>query len=940
MFGFHFRVKSSNRKKGRTVSASRHERYILREDEYKSAAQIKKQNKLYKDCLTGKNPNINLPKTERLIYESPFGNIKQDENGIYISSGASVETVAIALSVAEKIYGSSISVRGSDLFREKNVKAASELKLPITFVHRTLAKKCKTEKERIENDRQEFERNGGRYSNPRVSIRRNNENLQEPRTKLRSFRDLAGGRLCLPRLHKWSMDSDPNRSRVFLSSDQISDIRNKHRELSDKVRWDTAPARKRIVEETAANILTNINHSNESAVGHIQYITRDSIFSHKGGCVYVSEHLPKWAKGNSKKFWEMADLFERKNGERYKEIEFSLPNVLNLEAQKKIIEQFIEKNLKNFYYTYAIHDKIGALSDEERHPHVHIMFSPREIDDYERNIERTPDKFFSRYNNKNPEKGGCKKSDNWNDKNRFEYIYKLRCEFAEIENEILEENGIHIKVDPRSFEEQRKRALLNGNELLVKVLNRVPEKYIKEIAKINDEDNPLIKQVKEERQRVKKQIKNIEDKFINEIAEEKIKLSEIWKEIESKRENLNRIYEELPQNLQKSFEKFIKRMNESSTKVMARRSVVIDSSNAFQKAVMDFLDYDAKKSFEKLKKCVEEKREWEYFKKSVQISKGDEKIFEEIKKEIDTNLTILNNKIKKYAKECKPCFDYLAQDKQTHKLIRLQGINYLNEDRIARSDLKKKTFQALRDVRIAERGLRLYLKTKAHANPKTSEDILNNVSGELAKLEMQIRQTQAEIKELEKKVISPQRAIYIAKDVFTKGAFKKIRQDKRSLEKKKSSLSKILYDKAKKDILEKEKNLIVECGLPENDVKIKNIAAGILKKNEPIKNSLVEKKKFLSNLENEKNNLQKSYREIIKKKDDTNLYKIGNIKNNYLTPKLETHILANAIAKLSGKDEKWANLVMYAKHDNLDDWNLLSETEKDDILAHQAMDRY
>ena len=64
------------------------------------------------------------------------------------------------------------------------------------------------------------------------------------------------------------------------------------------------------------------------------------------------------------------------------------------------------------------------------------------------------------------------------------------------------------------------------------------------------------------------------------------------------------------------------------------------------------------------------------------------------------------------------------------------------------------------------------------------------------------------------------------------------------------------------------------------------------------------------------------------------------LKNNYLTPKLETHILAKAIAKLSGKNEKWANLVMYAKRDNLDDWNLLSEAEKDDILAHQAMDRY
>lgn len=91
----------------------------MREDEYRSDTQIKNKGISYRDCLTGKNAILNLPKSERLIYESPFGNIKQDENGIYISQGASVETVAIALSVAEKIYGREISVRGSDLFREK-----------------------------------------------------------------------------------------------------------------------------------------------------------------------------------------------------------------------------------------------------------------------------------------------------------------------------------------------------------------------------------------------------------------------------------------------------------------------------------------------------------------------------------------------------------------------------------------------------------------------------------------------------------------------------------------------------------------------------------------------------------------------------------------------------------------------------------------------------
>lgn len=43
---------------------------------------------------------------------------------------------------------------------------------------------------------------------------------------------------------------------------------------------------------------------------------------------------------------------------------------------------------------------------------------------------------------------------------------------------------------------------------------------------------------------------------------------------------------------------------------------------------------------------------------------------------------------------------------------------------------------------------------------------------------------------------------------------------------------------------------------------------------------------------------------------------------------------------LTSKEDIGASLVMYSKHTDLDDWNLLSEAEKADRLAHQAMDRY
>ena len=67
------------------------------------------------------------------------------------------------------------------------------------------------------------------------------------------------------------------------------------------------------------------------------------------------------------------------------EIEFALPNELKtVEQYRQIIDNFIEKHLANHYYAYAIHEKIGMLSEEQRHPHVHIMFSERLIDDVEK----------------------------------------------------------------------------------------------------------------------------------------------------------------------------------------------------------------------------------------------------------------------------------------------------------------------------------------------------------------------------------------------------------------------------------------------------------------------------------------------------------------------------------------------------------------------------
>ena len=148
------------------------------------------------------------------------------------------------------------------------------------------------------------------------------------------------------------------------------------------------------------------NGTKVSAKGHADYILREDGKTHsdyinregenlQNDCIFKMVHLPSWADGSAQKFFSAATRYEDKGNRRFKEIEMSLPNELNLEQNREIVDRFIEENLKNHYHAYAIHEKNGAISGE-RHPHVHIMFSERLIDDVEKVKERLAYKYFSR----------------------------------------------------------------------------------------------------------------------------------------------------------------------------------------------------------------------------------------------------------------------------------------------------------------------------------------------------------------------------------------------------------------------------------------------------------------------------------------------------------------------------------------------------------------
>ena len=271
---------------------------------------------------------------------------------------------------------------------------------------------------------------------------------------------------------------------------------------------------------------TKPNGTKISAQGHADYILREG--EEKSDLIYQASQLPNWAEGSAQKFFESAERYEDKGNRRYKELEMSLPNELTLEQNLEIVEKFIGNHLANHYYAYAIHEKAGAISGE-KHPHVHIMFSERLIDEVEKLKERPASKYFKRA--AKPLKGekeaslerrrehGAPKDKKWHDKN---FLLEIRADFAVIQNEVLSKYGKTIRVDHRTLEAQQEKAEQNGDSFLAKVNLRVAEEYIG-VEKAHSK-NPFVEVVKKSREIDFQQFRYFFQEDINQTADKESKV--------------------------------------------------------------------------------------------------------------------------------------------------------------------------------------------------------------------------------------------------------------------------------------------------------------------------------------------------------------------------------------------------------------------------------
>ena len=191
-----------------------------------------------------------------------------------------------------------------------------------------------------------------------------------------------------------------------------------------------------------------------SAANHAAYIAREGKFGKnlQEPDLVAMEYgnMPDWALGKPIVFWKMADQNERSNGAAYREFELALPVEFSNEQQRELLDDFICTAVGDKPYQLAIHEPVAALGGIKQ-PHAHVMISDRVPD----GIERSPEQTFKRYNAAHPELGGRKKDSGGKDPATLKNDLKtLRAEYANLQNQHLEQNGFDARVDARSNHER------------------------------------------------------------------------------------------------------------------------------------------------------------------------------------------------------------------------------------------------------------------------------------------------------------------------------------------------------------------------------------------------------------------------------------------------------------------------------------------------------
>ena len=152
---YHFRIKSDKKSDGSRVSASVHLDYINREGIYKEDVPAPKN--LETNLITFAGEKNFGDESFPLYLSDDFGKIYNTPKGLQVNGKYSTTTLAIALSLADKISEHKpIILQGSQRFKNKVIKAAVDSELTLLFADSLLQKIFEKERDEHKTNPKKF----------------------------------------------------------------------------------------------------------------------------------------------------------------------------------------------------------------------------------------------------------------------------------------------------------------------------------------------------------------------------------------------------------------------------------------------------------------------------------------------------------------------------------------------------------------------------------------------------------------------------------------------------------------------------------------------------------------------------------------------------------------------------------------------------------------
>ena len=985
---YHFRIKSDKKPNGTKISAVKHVEYINREGTFAHDEQWEQTNKFVGNFITTeKTPNA-LDGLNALLYKTDdFGSIKNSERGIEVTENFSNTTIAIALMLADKALNHQpLIINGSPDFHKKVLEVALQDNLTISFHDKLMQETFELRKQRKENERRKFLSNGGTI----ISKRSKTQSRIHP-ARVKNIMEATKTGFHLPSLSQLPSLHGASEG-IKLTEDEARDLDEFMRGQYQRVRYDFSDEQKSFAQLTVKKILENVQEAlkEKSAVSHAEYINREKAYENRGGCIFRFHHLPTWAHDDPKKFFQAADKYEGVGHRRYVEIEFALPNELKtLEQYRQIIDAFIAKHLSEHYYAYAIHNKIGMMSDEQHHPHVHIMFSERLIDDVEKIKERSAKAFFQYPARKKKDgsqpsfeekwRRGAPKDRKWCNR---QYVSEMRADFARIQNAVLEQNGFSIRVDHRTLKAQKEEAERNGDTFLARLFSRVPEEYVG-IISCKEDDDEKVERLREFRS-LRKQHFDLVMK-LDAIAKETEEL-ETKDAVQIAFTSAKSIMDSKEYGAQKFVSQPLVALKQKMMTAVAEvnkwKRVIISQHDAEEKAKLEYMTKSERELWQRYFETLAQKKHLEELLQTMhkpdesdkEATRAYEEVVSGIKSKIYT-LFIASLKMKKSVED----IEQLLDSPEFKNNVVLVTHQILQANTYGRKMLKR----ASEELDKAVDDLRNALFAKTLEEPQTSfrtREVYDLIRQQYRALKKEKEELFVAKFHLQRQIISPQRAIFMAKNIFVRGDYKRLRKEIRRYKKEEQRLAPKLLAYAKEEkefqtrdwtvfphstflqvhyyltkqrtLLElersrldqikislqnKQSELELLCQPHEAQRKIEMIAAGILRKNSRFVSQLEEIETHEKDLIPKINHADEQMKAL---EDRIALDKINTRYRVTCSDMLPNSKAASLIADAILFKPEAVQLVVRLDGNNLEmekDWELMSELDKDEFIRKKII---